>query len=106
MFPERLRRLYGAGEEHLGAEAAGTPGGCPHKDIEVAVDAQQPLYGLRHVQVGQPGLHLQVEEPGNYYRSANSHTDKKENQNFLLYKEILNGAVAKSYMTNGLLIYG
>ncbi len=33
-------------------------------------------------------------------------TDKKENQIFLIYKEIENGAVAKSYMTNGLLIYG
>jgi hypothetical protein len=32
--------------------------------------------------------------------------DKKENQVFLIYKEIRNGAVAKSYMTNGLLIYG
>ncbi len=31
-------------------------------------------------------------------------TDKKENQIFLIYKEILNGAVAKSHMTNGLLI--
>jgi hypothetical protein len=34
------------------------------------------------------------------------HTDKKENQIFLIYKEIQSGAVAKSYMTNGLLIYG
>jgi hypothetical protein len=34
------------------------------------------------------------------------HTDKKENQIFLIYWEILNGAVAKSYMTNGLFIYG
>jgi hypothetical protein len=33
-------------------------------------------------------------------------TDKKENQIFLLYEEIQNGAVVKSYMTNGLLIYG
>jgi hypothetical protein len=33
-------------------------------------------------------------------------TDKKENQIFLLYKEIQSGAVAKSYMTNDLLIYG
>ncbi len=34
------------------------------------------------------------------------HTDKKENQTFLICKEIQNeGAVAKSYMTNGLLIY-
>jgi hypothetical protein len=33
-------------------------------------------------------------------------TDKKENQIFLISKEIQNGAIAKSYMTNGLLIYG
>jgi len=30
---------------------------------------------------------------------CNSYTDKKENQIFLIYMEILNGAVAKSYMT-------
>jgi hypothetical protein len=35
-----------------------------------------------------------------------AYTDKKENQTFLIYKEIPNGAVAKSYMTNGLLIHG
>ncbi len=29
-------------------------------------------------------------------------TDKKENQIFLIYKEIQNGTVAKPYMTNGL----
>ncbi len=34
------------------------------------------------------------------------YTDKKENLIFLIYKEMQNGAVAKSYMTNGLLIYG
>jgi hypothetical protein len=33
-------------------------------------------------------------------------TDKKEYQIFLIYQEIQNGAVAKSYMTNSLLIYG
>jgi hypothetical protein len=33
------------------------------------------------------------------------YTDKKENKIFLIYKEIQNGAVAKSYMTNSLLIY-
>jgi hypothetical protein len=32
-------------------------------------------------------------------------TDKKENQIFLIYKEIQNGAVAKSYMKKGFLIY-
>jgi hypothetical protein len=31
------------------------------------------------------------------------YTDRKENQIFLIYKEIQNGAVAKSYMTNSLL---
>jgi hypothetical protein len=30
----------------------------------------------------------------------------KENQIFLIFKEIQNGEVAKSYMTDGLLIYG
>jgi hypothetical protein len=34
------------------------------------------------------------------------YTDKKEYQIFLMYKKIQNGAVAKSYMTYGLLIYG
>ena len=35
----------------------------------------------------------------------NKDTDKKENPIFLIYKEIQNGAVAKSYMRNGFLIY-
>jgi hypothetical protein len=34
------------------------------------------------------------------------HTDKKEKKIFLIYKEIQNGAVAKSHMTFGLLING
>jgi hypothetical protein len=34
------------------------------------------------------------------------YTDKKENQILFIYKENQSGAVAKSYMTNGLLIYG
>ncbi len=33
------------------------------------------------------------------------HTDKKENQIFLMYKEIQSGAVEKSYMRKGFLIY-
>ncbi len=35
-----------------------------------------------------------------------SYTDKKENKIFLIYKEIQNGADAKLYVINGLLIYG
>jgi hypothetical protein len=38
----------------------------------------------------------------NYLES--SYTDKKENEIFLIYRETQSGAVAKSYMTNGLLI--
>ncbi len=34
------------------------------------------------------------------------YTDKKENLIFLIYREIQSGAVAKSYMTNGLPKYG
>ncbi len=33
------------------------------------------------------------------------HTEKKENQVFLIYKKIQTGAVAKSYMQKGFLIY-
>jgi hypothetical protein len=33
------------------------------------------------------------------------YTDKKENQIFLIYKEIRSGAVAKSNMRKGFLIY-
>jgi hypothetical protein len=33
------------------------------------------------------------------------YTDKKENQIFLVYKEIQSGAVAQSYLKKGFLIY-
>ncbi len=33
------------------------------------------------------------------------YTDKKENQTFLIFKEIQSGAVAKSFMRKGFLIY-
>jgi hypothetical protein len=36
---------------------------------------------------------------------TSSHTDKKENKIFLIYKEIQSGAVAKSYMRKCFLIY-
>jgi hypothetical protein len=42
----------------------------------------------------------------NWENPTPRYTDKKENQIFLIYREIQSGAVAKSYMTNGLLIYG
>jgi hypothetical protein len=37
--------------------------------------------------------------------SSSAYTDKNENQIFLIYKEIQSGAVAKSYMRKGFLIY-
>ncbi len=38
-------------------------------------------------------------------RGVGQYTDKKENNIFLTYKEIQNGAVAKSYIRKGFLIY-
>jgi hypothetical protein len=35
-----------------------------------------------------------------------AYTDKKDNKIFLIYKEIKKVALANSYVTNGLLIYG
>jgi hypothetical protein len=37
--------------------------------------------------------------------NSRNYDDKKENQIFLIYKEIQSGAVAKSYMRKGFLIY-
>ncbi len=37
-------------------------------------------------------------------KKCSSHTDQKENQIFLIYKEIQSGAVAKSYKRKGFLI--
>ncbi len=34
-----------------------------------------------------------------------SYTDKKEKKIFLIYREIQSGAIAKSYIRNGFLIY-
>jgi hypothetical protein len=38
--------------------------------------------------------------------AKSNYTDKKYIKIFLIYKEIQNGAVAKSYKSNGLLIWG
>jgi hypothetical protein len=44
-------------------------------------------------------------EPRNRFQGKNSALIKKENKIFLIYKEIQSGAVAKSYMRKGFLIY-
>jgi hypothetical protein len=41
----------------------------------------------------------------NLHQPSLLHTDKKENQIFLIYREIQSGAVAKTYMRKGFLIY-
>jgi hypothetical protein len=54
----------------------------------------------------QLGYRVGEVEPQLFFTTAvRRHNDKKENQIFLIFKEIQNGAVAKSYMTKGLLIY-
>ncbi len=42
---------------------------------------------------------------GTVLRIIKKYTDKKENETFLIYKEIQMGSVAKSYMRKGFLIY-
>jgi hypothetical protein len=44
-------------------------------------------------------------EEMSYLRKDLQHTDKKEEKKFLIYWEIQSGAVAKSYMKKGFLIY-
>ncbi len=57
-----------------------------------------------NVEIGTEAAQFSEKEYINWiFRAEN--TDKKENKIFLIYKEIQKGAVAKSYMTNGLLIY-
>ncbi len=51
-----------------------------------------------------PANFCPIEEGNKTYNFVHC-TDKKENKIFLINKEIQKGAVAKSYLTNGLLIY-
>jgi hypothetical protein len=43
--------------------------------------------------------------PALYSSTFTGYTDQKENKIFLIYKEIQSGAVAKSYMRKGILVY-
>jgi hypothetical protein len=52
-----------------------------------------------------PALHSQPQKPGRRHTTYIPYTDKKEKKIFLIYKEIQNGAVAKSYIRKGFLIY-
>ncbi len=70
-----------------------------HMQVLCGWNAIDTFYGVTKIDILRS---LCVNEP----EKTSVYTDKKENQIFLTYKEIQNGAVAKSYMTNGLLIYG
>jgi hypothetical protein len=52
-----------------------------------------------------PVKHLKLPHFRLWLHSVTSHTDEKENKIFLIYTEIQSGAVAKSSMTKGFLIY-
>ncbi len=59
-------------------------------------------HGRRQARREGPNLKAETRD----HHAETTYTDKKETNFFLIYKEIQNGTVAKSYMTNGLLIYG
>jgi hypothetical protein len=50
-------------------------------------------------------INRKVEHCSHKLHIYKEYTDKKEKKIFLTYKEIQSGAVAKSYMRNGFLIY-
>ncbi len=69
-------------------------------------------WGIEQVKREKGGYAFMMESAGIQYiieRECDlgqcfTYTDEKENQIFLIYEEIQKGAVAKSYMTNALLI--
>jgi hypothetical protein len=76
--------------------------GC--KIIEMYANASNNLRKVQKVTGLLPVVDKAVDR--GKVENNSDYTDKKEIQIFLIYKEIQSGAVAKSYMTNGLLIYG
>jgi hypothetical protein len=56
-------------------------------------------------EIQRPQKILGISRPYTVLWLLTLHTDKKENQMFLINKEIQSGAVAKSYIRKGFLIY-
>jgi hypothetical protein len=81
------------------------------------VDLQYALQAGRQCRKGRPPVRVMLPAvqhhhvpDHHYYCPADPYldtlyTDKKENQIFLIHKEIQSGTVAKSYMRKGFLIY-
>ncbi len=99
-IPEWHLKFVAAGSFPGGPAAGGEP--CPTAGGEA--DPPPPPLQAHGDGAGTQG-ELQVAAIG-FFIYFYLCTDKKENQIFLIHKEIQSEAVAKSYMTNGLLIYG
>ncbi len=101
--------------ERDGAHARGAPPHARPRPPAPRTRSRQRLRGLRYshacviyvvwgtaIRMVSTGPQVQPDIRG----LRHWYTDKKEYETFLIYKKIQNEAVAKSYMTNGLLIYG
>ncbi len=75
-----------------------SPGLCPH-NTSILVKSQPPTLTKATVEC------LGSTQERGISTNRKLHTDKKEKIIFLIHKEILNGAVAKSFMRKGFLIY-
>jgi hypothetical protein len=64
------------------------------------------FFSLPYIQEIETKIEHQIKKSQQVKLGVVLHTDKKENQIFVIFKEIQNGAVANSYMRKGfLLIY-
>jgi hypothetical protein len=80
---------------------------------EERTKCEEPPPSLHGAETGSVGSRMPVRWGGSPLpvikkwkkTTKKQYTDKKEKKSFLIYKEILKGAIAKSYMTNGHLIY-
>ncbi len=95
--PRHNPGVGGAGKDFSAAKFGGGDETAAAAHAAQAAEESAPAAA----QAEKGGRERRGQFPGNV-----PYIDKKENTIFLTYKEIQSGAVAKSYMTNGLLIYG
>ncbi len=72
--------------------------------VFICLSSRNPYLFLTHVYVYTVYLFTQGRGEGRELNQR-EYTDRKEKKIFLIYKKIQNGAVAKSYMRKGFLIY-
>ncbi len=85
-------------EAGAGAESISFGSGSSFTELQIRISTGQNISGTLAC--------ILKDTYENIFSFKSSTLLKKKTQIFLIYKEIQNGAVAKSYMTNGLLIYG